>query len=60
MNQSRVFRRWLEKTFGVDRLRGTGVMDVAGGKGELSFELKTYGHIESLSWIRGLWILSEC
>ena len=45
---SRVFRRWLENTFTVERLReGAGVMDVAGGKGELSFELKTYGRIES-------------
>eukprot|EP00038_Savillea_parva_P013851 m.212969 g.212969 ORF g.212969 m.212969 type:complete len:472 (-) comp26317_c0_seq1:86-1501(-) len=35
-----VFRRWLVDTFGVDGMkRGTGVMDVAGGKGELAFEL---------------------
>ena len=48
LNRSRVFRHWLEQTFGVKRLRsGSGVMDVAGGKGELSFELKTYGGIES-------------
>lgn len=35
-----VLRRWLHDTFGVDALaRGTGILDVAGGKGELSFEL---------------------
>jgi hypothetical protein len=33
-------RRWMLDTFGVDYLQsGTGVLDVAGGKGELSFEL---------------------
>ena len=47
-SRSRVFRQWLERTIGIERLReGAGVMDVAGGKGELSFELKTYGCIES-------------
>mmetsp|Transcript_76482 Transcript_76482/g.224461 ORF Transcript_76482/g.224461 Transcript_76482/m.224461 type:complete len:439 (+) Transcript_76482:38-1354(+) len=35
-----VFRRWLLSEFGTEELaRGTGVLDVAGGKGELGFEL---------------------
>lgn len=35
------FRRFLLSTFGAERLRrGTGVLDVAGGKGELAFELQ--------------------
>ena len=33
-------QRWLLDTFGVQRLRaGSGVLDVAGGKGELAWEL---------------------
>lgn len=35
-----VMRRWLLETFGPDHLRsGQGVLDVAGGKGELAWEL---------------------
>lgn len=35
-----VFRRWLADTFGDERMRqGSGVVDVAGGKGELAFQL---------------------
>jgi hypothetical protein len=35
-----VFRRFLIDVFGIDRLRqGAGIIDVAGGKGELAFEL---------------------
>lgn len=35
-----VFRRWLIDTFTLDTMKsGSGVMDVAGGKGELAFEL---------------------
>lgn len=35
-----VFRRWLLGTFGLEKLRsGSGILDVAGGKGELAFEL---------------------
>ena len=34
------FRRWLIDTFGADAMRaGSGVLDIVGGKGELSFEL---------------------
>lgn len=42
MNRSKAgaFRRWLADTFGRDVLgSGTGLLDIAGGKGELSFEL---------------------
>jgi len=35
-----VFREWMEATFGVARIReGSGVLDVAGGKGELALQL---------------------
>ncbi|ELR20699.1 uncharacterized protein ACA1_054450 [Acanthamoeba castellanii str. Neff] len=40
-----VFGEWLVKTFGAERLRqGSGVVDVAGGKGYLSFQLQCAGH----------------
>jgi hypothetical protein len=39
------FGEWLVKTFGAERLRqGSGVVDVAGGKGYLSFQLQCTGH----------------
>lgn len=39
-NKCGVFRRWLVDTFGATVLQGgQGVLDIAGGKGELSFEL---------------------
>jgi hypothetical protein len=35
-----VVRRWMLRTFGEDFLRrGSGVLDIAGGKGEMAFEL---------------------
>lgn len=34
-----VFAEWLCETYGVEELRRSGVVDVAGGRGELAFEL---------------------
>ena len=48
VSRSRIFRKWLEETFGKERLlSGAGIMDVAGGKGELSWELQGYGEMPS-------------
>lgn len=42
------FRRWLVSVFGVDYLNSnSGIVDVAGGKGELSFELLNLNGIQS-------------
>lgn len=51
-NDSRasVFRRWLLDTFGVERLmEGTGVLDVASGKGELAWELANLNRIPAVA-----------
>lgn len=43
-----VFRKWLLDKFGADLLQsGTGVLDVAGGKGELAWELAALNNIDS-------------
>ncbi|KAF4651733.1 hypothetical protein FOL47_000214 [Perkinsus chesapeaki] len=43
-----VFRRFLIDTYGIEFLRGgSGVIDVAGGKGEVGFELKNLNDIEA-------------
>ena len=48
VSRSRIFRKWLEETFGKERLlQGCGIMDVAGGKGELAWELQGYGEMPS-------------
>lgn len=40
-NRHRVFVEWLVQTFGVDQLReGSGVLDIAGGKGLIGAELQ--------------------
>jgi len=50
-NSSRasVLRRWLLDTFGIDALRqGSGVLDIAGGKGELAWELLNLNSVPSV------------
>jgi len=43
-----VFRRWLLETFGLEQLMaGSGILDVGGGKGELSFELLNLNGVPS-------------
>ena len=45
-NKAGDFRRWLVATFGFETLAsGAGVLDVAGGKGELAFELRNLSGI---------------
>ena len=38
-NYASKFRRWLVDKYGMTRLAGTNILDIGGGKGELSFEL---------------------
>ena len=39
-----IFAAWIVASFGLDRLQqGTGVLDIAGGKGALAFALSRYG-----------------
>jgi hypothetical protein len=46
-NTSTLFRCWLLEQFGHARLQsGSGILDVAGGHGELSFQLKALNRIE--------------
>lgn len=46
--RAKIFAAWLIETYGTEDLRqGTGVLDVAGGKGKLSIELSLQGHIPS-------------
>jgi predicted nicotinamide N-methyase len=49
-NRAGIFRKWCEMTYGRDAMdaRG-GILDVAGGKGELAFELLTYGRISKVT-----------
>lgn len=43
-----IFSGWLQEAFGVERLRsGSGVLDVAGGKGELAFRLLNYADVRT-------------
>eukprot|EP01038_Epipyxis_sp_PR26KG_P009435 gene9435-12714_t len=46
-SRASIIRRWLINTFGIEYLNnGSGVVDVAGGKGELSCELINLNHIQ--------------
>jgi hypothetical protein len=46
--RAKIFASWLIQTYGEDHLRGgSGVLDIAGGKGKLSIELAIQGKIPS-------------
>mmetsp|Transcript_856 Transcript_856/g.935 ORF Transcript_856/g.935 Transcript_856/m.935 type:complete len:435 (+) Transcript_856:80-1384(+) len=43
-----VFREWLQDQYGIELLNsGSGILDVAGGKGELAFKLLNYAGIKT-------------
>ena len=49
-NRASIFRTWCVDTFGSDRMNSNGgVLDVAGGKGELAYELLAYGRIKNIT-----------
>ena len=49
-NRASVFRKWCVDNLGYDRMNGVGgVLDVAGGKGELAYELLAYGRIPNVT-----------
>mmetsp|Transcript_22581 Transcript_22581/g.34380 ORF Transcript_22581/g.34380 Transcript_22581/m.34380 type:complete len:398 (+) Transcript_22581:60-1253(+) len=46
--RAKIFASWLIESFGIETLKqGTGVLDIAGGKGKLSIELAVQGNIPS-------------
>ena len=49
-NRASVFRKWCVDNLGYDRMNSLeGVLDVAGGKGELAYELLAYGRISNVT-----------
>eukprot|EP00505_MAST-04D_sp_SCG-Rhode-Island_P001427 Stramenopile-MAST_4_protein_1427 len=56
-----IFRRWLLDTFGPETLKnGSGILDIAGGKGELSFQLLNLNGISSTLIDPRSMLLDEC
>jgi hypothetical protein len=44
--RAKVFATWLMETYGIEELqKGSGILDIAGGKGKLSIELSLQGNI---------------
>jgi hypothetical protein len=49
-NRASIFRKWCVDNFGCDRMNSNGgVLDVAGGKGELAYELLAYGRVKNIT-----------
>ena len=46
--RARIFSEWIVEVFGLENLRSGKVLDIAGGRGDLSFELRKSSNLSVL------------
>ena len=54
--RARIFSEWIVEVFGLENLMSGTVLDIAGGRGDLSFELRKSSNLSVLSWLNILYI----